>query len=285
MDYDAMIQYFMPFLATAGDYALAIQRRVQSAPDKTEGATAFSQALTDADLSIQNFIEVAALARFPDIAFDPEEAKASINLKYFSPSGPRGCVVFLDPVNGTKFYRDGVPLFDIILTVAENNEIVAAVTYVPARSCYFIGIATQGAYITTRHEYISRALWRNLHLSPTTAPLLTYRCPDSALVHLRNTFDVRALDRDYDPAQWSIVTFSILAGESCGFVKFGGVSVIDWGALAFIAKLAGGIVSDGNGSPIERFPCYPDRTIPSIVAASDAQTHTRILECIQDKNT
>src|SRR5262245_43147162 len=95
---EEMVEFFLGLLVTAGDYALAIQPRV-AGPEQKSGHNDWVSALTDADLSVQSYFEVATLARFPTVHFFGEEYAQSLNQKYF----PRDAEfsVHLDPINAT----------------------------------------------------------------------------------------------------------------------------------------------------------------------------------------
>ena len=69
------------------------------------------------------------LAKFPELGFFTEEEKYSYNLKYFSKDNDY--VLTLDPINGTRFYKDGLLIFDIIITILHRRKIEAAVAYIP----------------------------------------------------------------------------------------------------------------------------------------------------------
>ena len=83
---EEIVSFLLPQLLTAGRYAARIQQRIHARPAKS-GDTEFQQALTDADLSVQGFLEVVMLSRFPGVKFFSEELADSLNAKYFPPDG------------------------------------------------------------------------------------------------------------------------------------------------------------------------------------------------------
>ncbi|MEM1239921.1 MAG: inositol monophosphatase family protein, partial [Cyanobacteria bacterium P01_H01_bin.26] len=97
----------LPNLKVAAGYAQKIQASIVAQPDKFESDNFFATALTDADLSIQTFMEVTLLSLFPDIRFYGEEFEQTYNTKYFRSIefGPQDdYLVTLDPIDGTRFY-------------------------------------------------------------------------------------------------------------------------------------------------------------------------------------
>jgi fructose-1,6-bisphosphatase/inositol monophosphatase family enzyme len=157
-----LVEYFLGLLVTAGDYALAIQPQV-AGPRQKDGHNAWVSALTDADLSVQNFMEVATLARFPQVRFFGEEHAQSLNQKYFP--GNAEVSVHLDPVNGTFLYKNQRPRWDIIVSVAERGRLTAAVSYVPSSGRFYLALLGRGALTgERRHPHLDDML--PLHTRP-----------------------------------------------------------------------------------------------------------------------
>lgn len=144
-----LVDFYLGLLVSAGDYALTIQPRI-AGPDQKDGHNAWVSALTDADLSVQNFIEVATLARFPDVAFFGEEHSESLNKKYFPTEAPVS--VHLDPINGTYLFKHQRPNWDIIISIAEQRRLVAAISYVPSSGRFYLGLRKGGALTGQRSQ-------------------------------------------------------------------------------------------------------------------------------------
>ena len=68
-----IIQTLLPHLKMAAAYARQMQSQIAVLPAKEQGDNFFSAALTDADLAIQNFVEVALLGSFPNVRFYGED--------------------------------------------------------------------------------------------------------------------------------------------------------------------------------------------------------------------
>lgn len=266
-----LTEYFLGLLVTAGDYALAIQPQV-GGPAQKDGHNAWVSALTDADLSVQNFIEVATLARFPDISFYGEEHAQSLNQKYF----PRDAEisVHLDPVNGTFLYKNQRPRWDIIISIAERRRLMAAVSYVPSSGRFYLAIRGQGALSGERH-HASLADLVPLHTRPGGRQCLTYQTPE---LHdrLRGDFDCYDIVTDDDPARGLDNLNEFYSGRLAAFACRDG-ECLDWGAAAFIATQAGGKASHLDGSPLGIFEDFdPQKTVDMLVAA-DPATHAAIM--------
>jgi fructose-1,6-bisphosphatase/inositol monophosphatase family enzyme len=268
---DAMVEYFLGLLVSAGDYALAIQPQV-AGPAQKSGANDWVSALTDADLSIQNFLEVATLARFPAVRFFGEEHAQSLNQKYF----PRDAdlSVHVDPVNATFLYKNRRPNWDIIVSIAERRRLLAAMSYVPSSGRFYAAIRGRGA-LTGERSHPRLADLVPLHTRPGARACLTYQTPD-VNERLRGEFECYDIVADDDPARGLDNLNEFYSGRLAAFACRSG-ECLDWGAVAFIATEAGGRASRLDGSPLGIFEDFdPEATVDMIVAA-DAATHARVM--------
>jgi fructose-1,6-bisphosphatase/inositol monophosphatase family enzyme len=275
-DIAAMVEHFLGPLVTAGDYALAIQPQV-AGPSQKDGHNAWVSALTDADLSVQGFLEVATLARFPGVRFFGEEHRHSLNQKYF----PRNAEisVHLDPVNGTFLYKNQRPGWDIVLSIAERGRLMAAVSYVPSSGRFYLALRGRGA-LTGERRHARLADFLPLHTRPGSRQCLSYQVPEFN-ARLRGEFACFDIVVDDDPARgldnlnefWSgrLDAFACRAGEC-----------LDWGAAAFIAVQAGGKASRLDGSPLGIFEDFDPEDTVDMVVASDAATHAAIMARLRD---
>jgi fructose-1,6-bisphosphatase/inositol monophosphatase family enzyme len=270
-DAGEMVDYFLGLLVTAGDYALAIQPQVAGPPQK-DGHNPWVSALTDADLSVQNFIEVATLARFPGVHFYGEEQAQSLNQKYF----PRDAEisVHLDPINGTFLYKNQRPRWDIILSIAERRRLVAAISYVPSSGRFYLAVRDRGA-LTGEHRHARLADLVPLQTRPGSRQCLTYQTPEIN-DRLRGEFECYDIVTDDDPARGLDNLNEFYSGRLAAFACRGG-ECLDWGAVAFIATQAGAKASRLDGSPLHIFEDFdPQETVDMLVAA-DAATHAAIM--------
>jgi myo-inositol-1(or 4)-monophosphatase len=266
-----MVEYFLGLMVTAGDYALAIQPHVGGPPQK-DGHNAWVSALTDADLSVQNFIEVGTLARFPGVRFYGEEHAQSLNQKYF----PREArySVHLDPVNGTFLYKNQRPRWDIILSIADQRRLVAAISYVPSSGRFYLAIRDRGA-LTGERRHPRLADLVTLHTRPGSRQCLTYQTPE-VNERLRGEFECHDIVADDDPSRGIDNLNEFYSGRLDAFACRSG-ECLDWGAAAFIATQAGGKASHLDGSPLAIFEDFdPQETVDMIVAA-DPSTHAAIM--------
>lgn len=270
-DIAGMVEHFLGVLVTAGDYALAIQPRI-GGPSQKDGHNAWVSALTDADLSVQAYVEVATLARYPGVRFYGEEHRHSLNQKYF----PRDAEVsvHLDPVNGTFLYKNQRPGWDIVLSVAERGRLAAAVSYVPSSGRFYLALRGRGA-LTGERRHARLADLVPLHTRPGSRQCLTYQAPE-VNARLRGEFACFDIVADDDPARGLDNLNEFYSGRLDAFACRAG-ECLDWGAAAFIAVQAGGKASRLDGSPLGIFDDFDPQDTVDMVVAADAATHAAIM--------
>lgn len=271
------IRYYLPYLKAAGDYSLQIRTKVRLLPPKVGAdSTPISEALTDADLSIQNFFEVAALANYPEFEFIPEEASHSLNLKYF-PS-ETALRIFLDPINNTRYYADNSGEHDIILTLAQRSVILGAVVYIPDRREFYIADA-DAAYYLHAEEIAAGGNWRRLVLRPGPDIVLTYRLPGNLRGgRTGGRFSLYDAVGDYTRHGRNPALHDIFVGRIGGFFC-APAPILDRGAIGFIASRAGCVLTDYQGNAIEGYPLDDFRT-ESLICASDRRLAQAIMDFI-----
>lgn len=263
----------------AGDYLMATQNKIRSVP-KDGGGSPFLNALTDADLSVQNLFEMATLTHYPEFAFDSEESDRSINKKYFPKDAEYR--IILDPVDGTKNFKDGGKNFGIVMTLVKGREIMAVIMYLPAYRKFFYaekGGKTRLRKVLTSFSALADVPISTLSLS-RSGVIRTDHAPKDIIGKIDKAIEVKEITRDYDPKTWRWPKFGILTGEIDGFVKFD-AAIEDWGAVAFLAEHAGASVSDAEGKTIPNYFDFCDRKIPSLVVSRDPVLHTIVLNSLK----
>lgn len=264
----------MPLLVTAGDYAAKIQSSVRSQPSKSY-ETPFSQALTDADLSVQSFIEVAMLARYPEVQFFGEEVEQSLNSKYFPVKASyKAC---LDPIDGTLFYKHGLDRYHIILTLSDNDTVLTSIVYMPRLKLFYFSVAGKGAYKVTSGEALDGSPWNRHTLPAGTDRIMVYN--DLALRKALSQFDLMDLSLLKDPHEWTATISNIFEGDIGGFVKFN-APLLDWGAFGEIVREAGGVCTDISGQKLPHYYDSPSLCVPSLVCARNVELHERLLAAL-----
>jgi fructose-1,6-bisphosphatase/inositol monophosphatase family enzyme len=271
-----VITYLLPYIVTAGAYSAEIQARV-STHDAKGGDTIFHHALSDADLSIQAFLEVVLLARFPELCYFSEEQEQSLNKKYFL--GRSSLEVLLDPVDGTRPYIDGKEFYQIIVTLHDEREIVGSICYMPRRNQCFVATKGEGAYCLTREDIAVVRPGVRWDVTTGEGPILLFNSP--ALVErLSQTMVVKDIATAYIEEPGRYHSTDILEGKASAVV-LRSCQAIDGGSLAFIAAESGALVSDFHGKPVGSYRSVPSRALPNVVVSVNREVHQRILAALR----
>jgi fructose-1,6-bisphosphatase/inositol monophosphatase family enzyme len=245
-----ILSTLLPSLRVAAAYARQIQHQIKALPSKTEKDNHFGQALTSADLGVQNFIEVALLAHFPQIPFYGEEWEKSGNTQFFKGKslGESGdYLITLDPIDGTRFYLDGHNNYQIILSILGKEEYEAVIAVSPALDRYYYALRNQGAYGGNLNDSLENC--QPLMVSSHDAPLLL----GWGMTHLKSAlsdrYQIIDVMTDYQADQRIPNVNGILSGELAGAIIRQG-NWLDGAALAFMAQEMGYIVATHQGDPL-----------------------------------
>jgi len=271
----SFVEYYLPVLVTAGDYACNIQSRI-SGPDPKPGKNAWTQALTDADLAVQNFIEVATLGRYPNAGFDGEESAHSSNRKYFADEADT--VIHLDPINGTFLYKNQRSGWDIILSISHRGRLLAAISYMPARGKFFLAVRGIGARTGPR-ETVRIDAMQPLKTRTGSRVCLTYQAPD-VIAKVSRGFECFDIVEDYSEERNLDNLNDLFTGRLDAFACLNG-DLLDWGAIAFIVSEAGGAISCLNGSPLLGLDAFNGRDQADMLVSSSPAIHEEILNLLR----
>lgn len=267
----------LPHLRVAANYARQIQTRINILPAKDEGDNFFATALTDADVSIQTLVEVALLGTFPEIRFFGEEYQQSHNTKYFRSielGRQDDYLITLDPIDGTKFYLDGHDNYQIILSILNADEFEAVISISPAQNCYYYALRGEGVYQGNLDEDLDACTPLEI-INPKPAILLGWGMADlkPALI---DKYQVINLENCYSSDKKLPNYNSLFSNELIGWVTKRG-KFIDSAALAFMAKEAGCLVTNFNGSPLPPLYTCQNYSYNGAVVAANANVHRDLL--------
>jgi myo-inositol-1(or 4)-monophosphatase len=270
----------LPYLKTAGDYADQIQARISEQPDKTEMPNFFAAALSDADLSVQTFVEVVLLAHFPGIRFFGEEHEKTYNTKYFSSielgNADDDYLVTLDPIDGTRFYLDNHPNFQIIFTVMTHQGYEGVIALSPAKQEYFYAIKGEGTHWGDWHSDLDDCSKLTMAETSERPTILLGFAMQSWAESLSGEFDLIKVAEDYSATVMIPNVNGILTGDLSGAVLAKG-NWIDGGAIAFLVQEAGGVVTDLEGNPLPLMDECKDRMFSGLMIATSLEIQTAIL--------
>lgn len=278
MDLFKFFRLFQPVMHDAGQYALRIQHHVNSLANKdNENNSSFQQAITDADVSIQTMFEIKMLEHYPKVHFKPEEIESSLNYKYFPKDSDT--LVLLDPINATTLYKHNYDNFDIVLTVLINNEMLGAMTFLPAKDVFFIGIKGN-AFVCLGEAHGYKWIPWKINIEKVNR-ILIHNCPEDIENKLRKNFNVIDFLKDFPHStQFHPQINSVLVDHADAYVNYQS-KAMDWGAIGYITKCAGGLFTTADGDPeIPDYSKFPKERIPHIVVAKNRIIHQKIIDVI-----
>jgi len=270
-----IISYLLPFVATAGSYSAQIQREV-GMHDAKPGETIFHSALSDADVTIQAYIEVALLAKFPHVSFFSEEQEQSLNRKYFA--ADYELEVLLDPIDGTRSYVDSREQYQVIVTIHDRTQIVGAICHMPRRGHCYTAVRGGGAFILTEEEVRRAAQGERHSVAGALGPVLVFNRPD-LVEKLSPHVEVVDLLTSYLRTPGKHNMTDLMEGRAAATLH-APCQGIDGGAIALIAAEAGATVSDFHGRPLGNFRECSKRTVPNALVSSSREMHERILSAL-----
>ena len=268
----AFFAHFIPQLAIAGRFALRLQSQLR---ERTEdkGGDAWQSAITDADLGVQRFLEAYTLAELPDWGFFGEESAQSDNTPYF-PAASRTRVA-LDPINGTRLYRDGSPLFDILISLTVDERLVATLSYMPGMGVLYAASAFAGNFCRTGADLGTD---EPLILPDGPGAVATYRAGHLTPA-LSTVTKVVDLADDYSPVDPRCCLNSIFTGELTGFLMLD-CALLDVGATAFAVARAGGIATRPDGSALEDFEHFDPERRQDLLVCRDRELHAAMVSAL-----
>ena len=274
-----ILETLLPHLRVAAGYARFLQPKIVALPDKEASDNFFAAALTDADLAIQNLVEVVMLGSFPNTRFYGEEYQSSPNTKYFRAielGEQDDYLVTLDPIDGTKYYMDGHSNYQIILSILNADDYEAVLAISPAENIYFYALRGEGAF--KGHLEMSLEECAPLTLSSTPKPTILLGTTMGALAPaLKDKYQVIDPAIDYSSSIQVPNLNGMFSGLLSGAVKQNG-QFIDGGALAFLAREAGFIVTTLDGSPLPPLHTCENYNLPGLIVATSKTVHQDLLE-------
>ena len=270
----------LPHLKVAAGYANTIQKSIASRPEKFDSDNFFATALTDADLSVQTFVEVTLLSLFPEVRFYGEEYEQTYNTKYFRSIdlGPQDdYLLTLDPIDGTRFYMDGHPNYQIILTILNADEYEAVLAISPALDEFYYSLRGQGTFRGTLADDLD-GCQRLVIDQPKNQVILSWTMGYLAET-LRQDFDVIDVQANYSQEINIPNTNGLLTGDLTGAILATG-KFIDGAAISWMAKEMGYIVTDHRGNPLPQLQNCPELQWPGVVVGSTPEVHQKLVAAL-----
>ncbi|MEO0600101.1 MAG: inositol monophosphatase family protein [Myxococcota bacterium] len=257
------IEALLPDLALAARVALRLQRQGPlELPVKGEHDNVMGQALTIADPVVQAFLE----ARLPAVRLELEEEPYQFRDPV--PEGSQG-TIWVDPIDGTRYYADGLPTFGISLAWTHRGRLEGAVYVVPADDRAFVAGRGEGAFEVGlpgtaqegRRRPVSLDEGEHVVWSRASAPVRAALAEQGRTVVDPSTA--------YDPTL-AVAAWHVLSGPVGAIVWERGAHVRDGAVIAMVAQEAGATVQTLDGTPWDGRFGPEGRTPGLVVATTDA---------------
>ncbi len=234
VELDGLDALIGPLLYKAGEISLQQFRSSVVAEDK--GGSAGYDPVTNADREIERFLRRNLAALFPDAQIIGEEGGTS---------GPAGRTTWtIDPIDGTKAYVSGMPLWGVLLGLIVDGNAVAGWCRQPYLDETFAAIAGRA--------WLDRAgLRQPLRTRPTTelAAATMYSTHPGMFVAPweRAAFDALANQVRLQRFGGDCYSYCLLALGQLDLVVEAGLQPYDIVPLIPIVEAAGGTVSGPDG--------------------------------------
>jgi len=214
--------------------------------------------VTIADREIEQAIRIMLGERFPDHAIYGEEQGQS--------SGEGGTWV-IDPIDGTKSFLLGNPLFGCLVGFVDDGVVQSGGLAMPALN--EIWYADRTAPTKLNDEVCHSSQCQDL----ATASLLT-SSPDFFSAEEFAQFEMLSQQIRYRRYGGDCYTYAMLAGGWVDLVVESSLYPFDYIPLVPIVEQAGGVISDWQGNPLGL------HSGPQVIAAATSRLHEAALEIL-----
>ncbi len=199
--------------------------------------------LTEYDIKTNDLILKFVRKNYPDFTIYSEEAEKEVGSNDYS--------FLIDPIDGTRNFVRGIPIFFVGVGLAKGNDVIFSMTYNPISQDLFYAIKGEGAYLNGVKINVSD---RGLETSDIQCEFpFDVNLAKEVMVKLRNK--VCSLKTDYC-AHYDIT------GVACDrFDALLSIGPQSWDFCHYLlVEEAGGKVTDWNG---EKFDLSKDNIILS----------------------
>ncbi|MGH6925468.1 MAG: inositol monophosphatase family protein [Propylenella sp.] len=215
--------------------------------------------VTVADRETEQEIRRGIATRFPSHGIFGEE---------FGRSGAESEFTWIvDPIDGTRSFISGVPLFGMLIGVLHHGIPVAGVIRMPALGEVFAGCRSGGATLNGVEVRCRRRAPREARFIINEANLMVDREPERLRRLMPFGRDYRFFNDCY--------AFGLLAAGRIDAVIDMGLQPYDYLPVAPVIEAAGGVITDWQGAPLG---LGSDGTI---IAAATTEIHAELMRLLR----
>lgn len=258
-DVSEMLHFAVDLIEDAGEIAMKYFRTGLSVDNKS--ARHFDP-VTEADRGIESFLREKISARYPGHSIVGEE---------YGVTKGNSIKWYLDPIDGTRGFISGSPMWGSLIGVMENETCLFGVVHQPFLKETFYGGAA-GAFMRTIKD--TRPISTRATIEIGQAILY---CTHPAM--FRDAKDKAAFDRVDSACQFSrfgsdCYGYCLLAAGFADLVIESGLNSYDIVPHIPIIEAAGGVVTDWEGGSAYKGG--------NVVAAANAELHEKVLDLLKD---
>lgn len=222
----------------------------------------FFDPVTNADRDVERFLRSKITERFPKHTIIGEEGGTS--------GGGGAYTWFIDPIDGTRGFIAGSPMWGILIGLMEGENCIAGLMHQPYTKETYIG-SPEGAFILTESNKQPINSSEVAHISDSVM------CSTHHLM-FNNNRDMNVFHALVDSCRFSrfgtdCYGYSLLAMGFVDFVLESNLAPYDIVPLIAVVEASGGIVTDWNGQSAHRGG--------NIIASSNMALHKALLALIQ----
>jgi len=215
--------------------------------------------VTRADREAESAMRRLLVAERPHDGISGEEEGTS--------AGTSGRQWVLDPIDGTRAFIAGRPIFGTLIALTEGGFPILGIIDQPILNERWIGVAGRGTELNGRPAATRRCRDLASALLATTSPALFADDELHAFEHLEAAVRSTVLGGD-------CYNYACLASGHLDIVVESGLKLHDFAALVPVVEGAGGVMCDWAGDPLHA------GSAGDVIAAGDAARIEDILEAL-----
>ena len=227
--------------------------------DLTIEGKADDSPVTIADKQSEAAIRAAIADSYPKHNIIGEEAGGTIT---------GGLDWVIDPIDGTRVFISGKPLFGTLIALCHEHQAIASVIDMPQLDEMFIGIQGQDARLNGAKIAVSGITDIGQARIASTAP----EALDEAAYHAYQALSARCLSSNWGGDCYN---YALLAAGHVDLVVEHQLASHDIMALVPVIEAAGGIITDWQGAPVRL------GKTSSVIASASAELHEVALEAMR----
>jgi inositol-phosphate phosphatase/L-galactose 1-phosphate phosphatase/histidinol-phosphatase len=194
--------------------------------------------------------------------------------EFGSDQGKTGYLWVLDPIDGTKSFATGRPIFGTLIGLVHEGEAVLGILNQPINGERWIGVRGQGTTFYSGGNFKTGKLCH------------TRKCPDLSKANVSTTgpdlFDFEDYVKLYTYLKEE-TSFTLYGGDCYSYgtlasgwldgVCEGHMKLHDYAALIPIVEEAGGFITDWQGQPLPLVASFENK---EVIATGDKPLHDRL---------